>query len=97
MNVVHIRCYTSRCWQQEHRALSCACSAPNLKAMDNISAQHPAQSACDARRVQRRARREQRKALVLALVQRLLDLDSAEQGKSAQLRPCCLCDTARLM
>ncbi len=33
-----------------------------------------------ARRAQRRARREQRKTLVLALVQRLLQLDAAEQG-----------------
>ena len=32
------------------------------------------------RRAQRRARREQRKTLVLALVQRLLQLDAAEQG-----------------
>lgn len=39
-----------------------------------------------ARRAQRRARREQRKTLVLALVQRLLQLDAAEQGECGSTR-----------
>ena len=65
--------------------LSHACSAPNSKVVAVTHAQYPAPNARDARRTQRRARREQRKALVLALMQRLLDLDAAEQGKCCQL------------